>query len=520
MPYYLIYISAIILGILNAVSFAPTPSGILQITAITGLLALLRIAKRPARVMWVFGVAWFTAGLYWLHFSMHDVGGLPFVASAALVVVLAICLAAFYALGVHFWSRWRVGARSEVWALCVVFPLVWLAAELARGYLFFSGFPWLASGYAQIDNPLLKGWFAVLGVYGVGMWMAFLSGALLTLILFVCKKITLSAKTFAVLSVSTAALLVTGLILQGVKWGNNVGSPIVVRMVQPNIPQNLKFDRDEIIKNSAIFLDQAASSAAPLTVFPETVLPYSWLDLSEDALKPLQASLTNQRAVLIGSVGETGRDTDQAAYYNSAMWLDSNVDMRNPPRYDKNHLLPMGETIPYGFKWLIDMMQIPLGGYKAGDGYTPFVLNTAGGAIKVSANICYENEFGEDLIKAWKNGDDNAPNVWVNMTNLGWFGTHDVSTNQAQHLQMSRARAMEMARPMLVVTNTGTSANIDAMGDVLDQLPADQAVVQDVTVQPRRGLTPYIALGNLPVLALLSIAFGLMILSRHRHMDI
>ena len=106
------------------------------------------------------------------------------------------------------------------------------------------------------------------------------------------------------------------------------------------------------------------------------------------------------------------------------------------------------------------------------------------------------------------------------MTNLGWFGTHDVSTNQAQHLQMSRARAMEMARPMLVVTNTGTSANIDAMGDVLDQLPADQAVVKDVTVQPRSGLTPYIALGNLPVLALLSIAFGLMILSRHRHMDI
>jgi apolipoprotein N-acyltransferase len=230
--------------------------------------------------------------------------------------------------------------------------------------------------------------------------------------------------------------------------------------------------------------------------------------------------LTNQRAVLMGSVGETGRDTDQAAYYNSAMWLDGTVDMRNPPRYDKNHLLPMGERIPFGFKWLIDAMQIPLGGYEAGNGFTPFVLNTPTGPVRVSTNICYENEFGEDLIKAWKNGDDNAPNVWVNMTNLGWFGMHNVSTNQAQHLHMSRARAMEMARPMLVVTNTGTSANIDAMGDVIDILPADQAVVRDVMVQPRSGLTPYIALGNAPLWALLSIVIGVAIVRRHRHVDI
>ena len=507
----MLYVLAALLGALHSLAFAPTPSGVLQIIILAGLLAILRVSARPARVMLVFGVAWFCSGLYWLHFSMHDIGGLPTVLSVALVLFLALCLAGFYAVAVHFWTRWRVGAKSELLALCVAFPLCWLAAELARGYVFFGGFPWLASGYAHVDNVLLKGWFAVLGVYGVGLWAAFLAGVLLSAILWVLKKIELGVKTAVVLGMSAAALLVVGLILQGVSWGQNAGAPFAVRIVQPNIAQNLKFDPVEMRKNTNILMQQAASSQSALTVFPETALPFAWNELPDELLTPLQASLTHQRAVLMGGVG-----VDEKGFYNSAMWLDAKADMRNPTRYDKNHLLPMGERIPVGFKWLVDAMQIPLGGYQAGNGFKPFVLNN----VRISANICYENEFGEDLIKAWQNGDDNAPNVWVNMTNLGWFGTANISPNQAQHLQMSRARAMEMARPMIVATNTGTSANIDAMGVVLDTLPADVVSSVEVQVQPRSGITPYIALGNAPLLALLSIVFGLMVLRRHRQVDI
>ncbi|MGL4767330.1 MAG: apolipoprotein N-acyltransferase [Formosimonas sp.] len=513
MPQLVIYFFALLLGALHAFSFAPTPLGSVQIAALMGLLALLRTTAHPVKTTLAFCVTWFGAGLYWLHFSMHDIGGLPTALSILAILILALCLSTFYALAIRFWARWRVGTTSETIALCVAFPLVWLAAELARGYVFFGGFPWLATGYAQVDNPLLKGWFAIFGVYGVGLLSAFMAGALLSLLL--CGlKIIQSRQTLAALAGATGLLAVAGLIVQGVSWGSDAGAPLQVRMVQTNVAQNLKFDTAEMAKNTELFMQQAANSPAPLTVFPETALPFPWDNLPDSMLQPLQNSL-GSRAVLMGAVG-----TDERGFYNSAMWLDAQSDLRNPARYDKTHLLPFGETIPTGFKWFIDLMNIPLGGYQKGHGFTPFTLQHNGANVRVAANICFENTFGEELISAWRNSDAAAPQIWVNMTNLGWFGTHQNSTNQAQHLQMSRARAMEMARPMLVVTNTGSTAQIDAMGAVLNAPPTEQTLTQDVSVQPRNGMTPYVALGNAPMLALLSLAFGFMVLRRHRKVNI
>lgn len=514
------YALALLLGALHALLFSTISSGYLQIIVLAMLLSLLRLTKKPARVMFAFCVSWFSVGMYWMHFSMHDIGGLPVWASVAAVFLAAACLASFYACAIYFWARWRVNASSELVALCVGFPLAWLAAELARGYLVFGGFPWLATGYAQTDNVLLKGWFPVLGVYGVGLLVAFMAGVLLSLILLLFNKIFASNRQnkyqrIVVLFGLSAAFSVLGLILQGINWGSNVGEPVQVSMVQTNVPQHLKFNQDEIIKNTHQFLGQAKNSQALLTVFPETVLPYPWDKVPETLLSSLKNSLTNQRAVLMGAVG-----VDESSFYNSAMWLDDQSDVLNPKRYDKSHLLPFGESIPMGSKWLIDVMQIPLGGFQSGDGTQPFKLNAPLGTIRVAVNICFENAFGEELIKAWRNGAETAPQMWINMNNLAWFGTASVSTNQMQHLQVSRVRAMEMARSMVVVSNTGPSANIDATGAVLNELPADTALSMDVFVQPRDGMTPYVALGNAPLLALLSAIFGGMLFRRHRHVDI
>ena len=163
---------------------------------------------------------------------------------------------------------------------------------------------------------------------------------------------------------------------------------------------------------------------------------------------------------------------------------------------------------------------IPLGGYGYGESQRPFELNVAGQITRVGVNICYENEFGEELIKAWAHGDAEAPNVWVNMSNLGWFGTVSQSTAQEQHLYMSRARALEMARPVIVATNTGLSAYIDASGVVVQQLRPDAAVSATVQVQGMHGLTPYIGWGNAPMLGLASLLFGLSVFLRHRVMEL
>lgn len=520
MPSFVIYALALLLGGLHALLFSPFSSGFLQVVVLAVLLALLRSTRKPARVMLIFGLSWFSVGLYWMHFSMHDIGGLPAWASVIAVFLAAFCLSLFYSCSIYFWSKWRIAAHSEIVALCVGFPFAWLAAELARGYLVFGGFPWLATGYAQTDNVLSKGWFAVIGVYGVGLWVAFMAAVLLSIILLLLHKISTSSRQkkyqrIAILLGLSAGLSVLGLVLQGINWGSNAGAPVQVKIIQTNIPQNLKFNQDEIVKNTHQFITQAQTSQALLTVFPETVLPYAWNAVPKELLTQFKNSLTNERAVLMGSVG-----ADHSGFYNSAMWLDAQSDVFDPNRYDKSHLLPFGESIPIGFKWLIDAMQIPLGGFQGGSGFQPFELNSSSGAIRVAVNICFENAFGEELIKAWRKGDGAAPQVWVNMSNLAWFGAADESTNQAQHLQVSRARAMEMARPMVVVSNTGPSAHIDAMGVLLNELPADTTLSMDVSVQPRDGMTPYVALGNAPLFALLSIIFGVMLFRRHRHVDI
>jgi apolipoprotein N-acyltransferase len=299
-----------------------------------------------------------------------------------------------------------------------------------------------------------------------------------------------------------------------------------VRLVQPNVSQSIKFDESAIARNTEAFLQMAMSSNAPLTVFPETALPYPWVMAPEAPLTALSdelkkdASVGNQRAVIMGSVGVDAERRDangQPVLYNSAMWLDANSDILNPARYDKVHLLPFGEVVPFGFQWFVDAMNIPLGGYGRGRSMKPFALHTTDGVVNVGVNICYENEFGEELIRAWADGDAAAPNFIVNVTNLGWFGTTDISTSQMQHLQMSRARALEMARPVIVATNTGLSANIDAAGDVVDLLPPEKAVIQDVLVQTMTGRTPFTYWGNLPLFAFVSFVFGLNIFLRHRY---
>jgi apolipoprotein N-acyltransferase len=113
--------------------------------------------------------------------------------------------------------------------------------------------------------------------------------------------------------------------------------------------------------------------------------------------------------------------------------------------------------------------------------------------------------FGEELA-AWHH-DDNAPNIWVNLTNLGWFGDARTSPAHVQFLAMSQARAMELARPMIVATNTGISAYITPDGVVAQDLPAQKEAVGNWSVQPYDGQTPFIAWRNVPLFLLL-IVFG------------
>ena len=504
---WLLYLLMMCLGVAHAQTFTLWPSGGLQILILSLAWAVVATAKpeqRPVRQMFVFALAWMVSGLYWVHFSMHDIGGLPTVLSALAIVGLSCYLASYYALAAWLWRRFFT--QRNVSDYGVALPMLWLAAELARGYVF-GGFPWLMTGYAQVDNVLLKGFFPVVGAYGVSALAALLSGVLTLLWVNVrAKQGQFSMRSWAFAGVSAAAVAVLGLIAQGVNWGKSVQSPVSVRVFQPNVAQTIKFDREEIARTTRNTLMGAINSTAQLTVFPETVMPYPWNQAPEQGLLALRNALAQakesgqNRAVLLGGVGIEG-----VQYFNSGLWLDANQDVFNPARYDKIHLLPFGEMVPWGFQWFVDAMNIPLGGYGYGQSRKPFDLITSNGAVKVATNICYENVFGEEL--AAFHVDGQAPNIWVNQTNLGWFGDARTSPAHVQFLAMSQARAMELARPMIVVTNTGISAHITPDGVVAADLPAQKEAVGNWSVQPYEGQTPFIAWRNVPLFLLL-IVFG------------
>jgi apolipoprotein N-acyltransferase len=181
-------------------------------------------------------------------------------------------------------------------------------------------------------------------------------------------------------------------------------------------------------------------------------------------------------------------------------------------RYSKRHLVPFGEFIPWGFRWFVDRMQIPIGDQQRGAPYQG-PMELAGQRIAI--NICYEDLFGAEIIAAWQ-VSERAPTILLNISNLAWF---EDSIALAQHLQISRLRALETGRPMLRATNTGATAIIDARGNVTAQLPYLTAAVLDGRVQGYAGTTPFVAMGNWPALGLALVAFALAaLITRERPM--
>jgi apolipoprotein N-acyltransferase len=136
------------------------------------------------------------------------------------------------------------------------------------------------------------------------------------------------------------------------------------------------------------------------------------------------------------------------------------------PRYDKQHLVPFGEFVPWGLRWFVDLMTIPLGDFGRGSqDQPPFAV----GEQRIAFNICYEDVFGEELLPAVTRVD--GATILANVSNIAWFGD---SHALPQHLQIARMRTLETARPMIRATNTGVTAAIDFDGRVLAALPPNQ----------------------------------------------
>lgn len=491
--------------------------GVLQIVAMAVAVAIISQSAQAwaaALKAGVFTTAWLSTSFAWLYVSMHQYGGLPAGAAAAAVVLLATALALYYAAaGAIFW-RWR-GKRPL--AAAVLFAATWTMAELARGQ-WLTGFPWGAIGYAHVNE--WNGWMPWLGVYGAGAVAAFLSAGL---------ALSLIQRSYWSVFLVLAWAMWMGVWSPGTDNTKSTGE-LRVWLLQGNIDQDQKFNNETGVRQALQWYPnqwQASTQVnnrPDLVVAPETAVPVLPQHIHPEQwrqwLAPLaaQAPSTDGRTVHWMTGVPMGNNAN--GYTNSAWGINQNDAQSNAPwevgyRYDKHHLVPMGEFIPPFFRWFTEWMNIPLGDFNRGPlVQAPWAVN----GQQVAAHICFEDVFGEEMAQSVANTD---ATVLVNLSNLAWFGG---TIALDQHLNIARVRAMELGRPIVRATNTGATAHIDHLGAVVAAMPHRVQGRLEVVVDGRTGQTPYVAwvsmAGLLPLWGLALVVVGWAVWRRSREMTL
>jgi len=465
--------------------FAFAPVNIVPLAIISPfILFWLWLRASPGRAFIIgfwFGLGFFGVGVSWVAISFYRFGGMGIVLSTLATLLFVLFLALFPAL-LGWVGRRYLYRLPDTWWLLLFLPAAWVFFEWVRGWIF-TGFPWLNLGYSQTDS-LLSGLAPVLGVYGISWVVVFTAGVLVWVL-----QQQVRIRVLAMLGV-LFIWLIAGL-LTTVEWSTKRGKPLTVSLIQGNVPQNLKWRPEQRRETIDLYTRLTREHwNSDLIIWPETALPVFYHQ-AETYLKGLaqEAKAHGGATLLIGLPIADMKDTSK--YYNGVVVVGGNNEVA-PQFYFKTHLVPFGEYVPLKslLGRLLDILKVPMADFSRGKvDQKPLSVD----GQKVGVYICYEDAFGEEVIR-----DLPAASLLVNVSNDAWFGD---SLAPHQHLQMGRMRALETARPLLSATNDGVSAIIDYDGRVIKTVPQFKVAVLDGEIQPRQGATPYVLLGNWPVLS-------------------
>lgn len=437
---------------------------------------------RRARGGFGIGFAWglgaMLAGVSWLYVALNRFGGMPMPLAGLAVLLFCAFMGLFAGFSGALFGALRQGRAGRD---ALLFAAAWLLGEWVRGWAF-TGFPWLASGYSQSPPSPLAGFAPVFGVFGVGGLLAAVAALAVAAV---------GARNWRPALVAVL-ILAARVGLRGVAWTAPVGEPVRVALLQPNIEQSLKWRPEMLQRWLEVNLSMLRDNPAQLVVLPETTIPLLIDHLPPDYREALARTAAGHGGDVI--FGTFVRD-DAGRIFNAAVSLGS----APPAFYAKQHLVPFGEYSPPLFSWFYALASIPMADQTRGAARQP-PMALAG--QKVAVNICYEDVFGEELIRSLPEAT-----LLLNLSNLAWYGD---SFAQPQHLQIARLRALETGRPMLRSTNTGMTALVAPDGRVEAVLPAFAAGALHVAVRGYQGLTPYARWGNwaavLAALAVLGLA--------------
>lgn len=499
------WIAALSLGLLYTLAFAPTFWIVLIVPALTGVFWLLQGAQSARQAFftgWWFGFGHHVSGLYWMAYSLlvepekHAIL-IPFAVSL-IPAVLAVYI------GLVTTATWKLRARPA-WQSVMLFATFWVAAEWARAYLF-TGFPWNLAGYVWAFSDTMLQPAALAGVYGLSL-LTLLAGAS-------WATLTETGGGFRryCLPVFSAALLVFAYVGGTVRlaFAPPAFMPeITLRIVQGNIEQHHKWD--PAVRAQTVQTYIAASQATRATVtpeapprtspaapthilWPETAMPYL-LNEAPDVLAAIAPVIPDGGLLMTGALRSAGERT---AFWNSLFAIGANGEI--VAVYDKAHLVPFGEYVPFR-EWLpITRITAGTGDFDRGPG--PLTLQLPG-LPPVAPQVCYEGIFPH-----FQSTEPVQPEWIFNITNDAWFGD---SGGPHQHFHMTRLRAVEQGIPVVRAANTGISGVIDAFGRVIASLPLNTQGVIDSPLPAATARTPFGQYGPVIVslLLLMSLATGL-----------
>jgi len=448
------------LYVLGWVAITPLLVALLRARAPETLQIRAGIKLLPAKPLQAFlmayvcGILWYAGTCYWIYDVMHQYGGVNTAAGLGILILFCMYLAIYHGVFGLLISLLAGGSQFSRRAL-LLSPVAWVAVELARTRI--TGFPWDLLGISQVDNVPLARIATVTGAYGLSFEIMLVNAA------FAAAFLVQRDKRRKLL----LAALVAAVVLQS---GRLISAPAIpadrtATLVQANVPILEGADWTREYFNSTLQdlsrISIAGQNSSHLVVWPESPAPFYTTDpLFRDAVSNLARQANTW--VLTGSIGVRNRPMapgGAAEIYNSAALVSPAGEWTS--RYDKTHLVPFGEYLP--FKRIFAFA----GGLtkEVGD-FTPGTsrLPLDAGGTELGVFICYESIFPDEVRQSAAQGAQ----VFVNVSNDGWYGD---SGAYAQHLKQARMRAVENARWLLRDTNTGVTASIDPYGRIVASVP-------------------------------------------------
>lgn len=433
---------------------------------------------------WASGIVWYFGTCYWVYGVMTSFGGLNLLAVIPIMIAAALAYglhhAVFGLLVVLMARRSSFGNRRPLFLA----PFFWVAIELYRDRV--TGFPWLPLGGAQVDNIPYARIAEVTGVYGLTFTVvlvncAFVAGLLLMgrrrinlLISAVAAAIALQMGVFAKpepFAASRQALLVQENVpvLDLVQWTPQYYDQTIGALALLSVEEQKK---------------QPGRHNPGLIVWPESPAPFI---ISDPRLQYWLTEIARdtQSYMIVGATGvaPVANAADEPNIYNSALVMDPQG--RATGRYDKIHLVPYGEFVPFkDVLFFAKKLTREVGNFTPGTERRVFDLDGS----RASVVICYESIFSNEVRQFTLNGAQ----VLINISNDGWYGETGADF---QHLQMARMRAIENHRWLLIDSNSGITASIDPYGRIVTRaernvrtaLVAPYSPVSDITVYARYG---------------------------------